>query len=167
MMPTWLKRCRRQRRKRTKSSTPKNAEIVKIAVSERGRPLNRRLADRSETRRPLAIERRVHVDSTTPAQPAGPTRWVGAKLCFPLFCHSFYLSFATTLTCTCICPDIIWIGLALGLFLRTCVQLGVHYGDVMWVRFVAVVVMAREVVFPFGSCRDGRRTLCITFGVKI
>jgi len=24
-------------------------------------------------------ERRVHVDSTTQAQPAGPTRWVGVK----------------------------------------------------------------------------------------
>jgi len=61
------------------TSPQKRAENGKIAGSERSRPLNRRLADRSETRRPLAIERRVRVDSSTPAQPAGPTRWVGVK----------------------------------------------------------------------------------------
>ena len=84
-MPWWGMKhdrigCRRQHQKRPKSSTPKNA-IVKIAVSERGRPLNRRrLAGCSETRQPLAIERRVRVDSSTPAQPAGPTRWVGCEV---------------------------------------------------------------------------------------
>ena len=64
----------------TKRTSPqKRAENGKIAGSERSCPLNRRLADCSETHRPLAIERRFRVDSSTPARPAGSTRWVGAK----------------------------------------------------------------------------------------
>ena len=46
------------------TSPQKRAENGKLAGSERSRPLNRRLADRSETRRPLAIERRLEHAST-------------------------------------------------------------------------------------------------------